>query len=31
MDMYTEGSSLEAIVRVLEVKSGTVYSWVKKA
>ena len=31
MDMYTEGSSLEAIGRVLGVRSGTVYSWVKKA
>ena len=31
VDLYTEGSSLEAIGRVLGVKSGTVYSWVKKS
>ena len=31
VDMYTEGSSLEAIGRVLGVKPGTVYSWVKKS
>ena len=29
--MYTEGSNLEAIGRVLGVKSETVYSWVKKS
>ena len=29
--MYGEGSSIEAISRVLGVKTGTVYSWVKKA
>ena len=31
VDMYTEGSNLEAIGRVLGVKPGTVYSWVKKS
>ena len=31
VDMYTEGSNLEAIGRVLGVKSETVYSWVKKS
>ena len=31
MDLSTEGSSLEAIGRVLGVKSGTLYSWVKKS
>ena len=31
VDLYTEGSSMGAVSRVLEVKSGTVYSWVKKA
>ena len=30
VDLYTGGSNLEAIGRVLGVKSGTVYSWVKK-
>ena len=29
--MYGEGSSIEAISRVLGVKTGTVYSGVKKA
>ena len=28
--MYSEGSSMEAISRVMGVKAGTVYSWVKK-
>ena len=31
MDMYTEGSNLEAIGRMLGAKPGTVYSWVKKS
>ncbi len=29
--MYSVGSGLEAISRVLEVKGETVYSWVKKS
>lgn len=29
--MYGEGSGMEAISRVLDVKVGTVYSWVKKS
>ena len=29
--MYSVGSGMEAISRVLEVKGETVYSWVKKA
>ena len=29
--MYSVGSSMEAISRVLEVKGETVYSWLKKA
>mgnify|MGYP001211501553 CR=1 FL=1 len=29
--MYCEGTGIEAISRVLGVKSGTVYSWVKKS
>ena len=29
--MYSEGSSIEAISRVMGVKAGTIYSWVKKA
>ena len=28
--MYGEGSSISAIARILDVKLGTVYSWVKK-
>ena len=31
MSMYGEGSSMSAIARVLGVKLGTVYSWVKKS
>ena len=31
MDMYCEGSSISAISKVMGVKLGTVYSWVKKA
>ena len=30
VDLYTEGSSMEAMGRVLRVKLGAVYSWVKK-
>ena len=29
--MYAEGNSIEAIGRVLGMKAGTVYSWVKKS
>ena len=29
--MYAEGNSIEAISRLLGMKAGTVYSWVKKA
>ena len=29
--MYAEGNSIEAIGRILEIKAGTVYSWVKKS
>ena len=29
--MYAEGNSIETISRILEIKAGTVYSWVKKA
>ena len=29
--MYAEGNSIEAISRVLEIKAGAVYSWVKKS
>ena len=29
--MYAEGNSIEAISRILEIKAGTVYSWVKKS
>ena len=29
--MYSDGSSMEAISRVMGVKAGTVYSWVKKS
>ena len=30
LSMYGEGSSISAIARILDVKLGTVYSWVKK-
>ena len=29
--MYAEGNSIEAISRILGMKAGTVYSWVKKS
>ena len=29
--MYLDGSSISAIGRVLHIKLGTVYSWVKKS
>ena len=29
--MYAEGNSIEAIGRILEIKAGTVYSWVIKS
>lgn len=29
--MYVEGSSISAIARVMDIKLGTVYSWVKKS
>ena len=31
IDMYGEGMAIAAISRVLEVKLGTVYQWVKKS
>ena len=31
IDMYGEGMAIAAISRVLEVKLGTVYEWVKKS
>ncbi len=31
LSMYGEGSSISAIARVLDVKPGTVYSWIKKS
>jgi transposase-like protein len=31
VSMYSEGSSIEAISRVMGVKAGTIYSWVKKS
>jgi len=31
IDLYCEGNSVAAISRVLEVKLGTVYEWVKKS
>ena len=31
VSMYSEGSSMEAISRVLGIKTGTIYSWVKKS
>ena len=31
LSMYSEGSSISAVARVLGVKLGTVYSWVKKS
>ena len=31
VSMYSDGSSMEAISRVMGVKPGTVYSWVKKS
>jgi transposase-like protein len=29
--MYCEGTGVQAISRVLNVKSGTAYSWIKKS
>ena len=31
VSMYSDGSSMETISRVMGVKAGTVYSWVKKS
>ena len=30
VSMYCEGNGVEVISRVLEVKTGTIYSWIKK-
>lgn len=31
LEMYCEGSSISAVSRVMDIKLGTVYSWVKKS